>query len=124
MISMSRAETTLSNIAQPTLQPWRFYEKEYTTAGPQEWITLPDCGPVKVVLSFPSGPGSAFIEGTASPYDAVLPNDGAVNPIGAYSPIVYPLTDTVTDITPLLVQGETAIRINNVGGICAVSVRC
>ena len=99
-----------------------FYEQIYTTAGPQEWITLPDSGQSKVVISFPNGPGGAFLEGTCSPGD-LLVGQGK-SPTSPYTPVVYPLTDQVNDVTPVLVQGDTAIRINITSGIAALSVRC
>ena len=123
MVSMTRSDAAQSNISQPGLQPWKYYEKMYTTSGPQEWITMPDCKKVGVVISFPSGPAAAFLEGTCSPYDAIQ-SLGGVNPIGAYSPILVPITDTVTDVTSLVTQGWTAIRINSLGGNVAISVRC
>lgn len=123
MISMTRNDGAPSNIGQPGLTTYRYYEKTYTGVGPQEWIILPDAvGKSKVVISFPAGSGGAFLEGTSSPGDVIA--GYGVNPIGAYSPIVYPLTDSVTDITPVLVQGETAVRINIAGGPAAISVRC
>lgn len=114
---------SVSNYERPnSTGPFVFYEQTYTDVGPREWIYLPDCMPVKVVVSG-TGAWSAFIEGTASP-----PNDieGILVPgtVGVPIPITYPLTDTVTDVTPILVQGETAIRINSLGGTVSVSVRC
>jgi hypothetical protein len=47
-----------------------------------------------------------------------------VSPAGVFSPIVYPVQDMVQNITSVLVEGETAIRMNVVGGTVAISVRC
>jgi hypothetical protein len=108
----------------PGVGPVQWYETQYKLPGPQEWIFLPDAFQVKVVLSFPAG-GAAFIEGTSSPPEILLGESGATDQTGGASPIVYPLTDTVTDVTPLLVNGETAIRVNVLGGTrVAISVRC
>jgi len=121
MISMTRNQAQVSNASHPSGLCFRWYEKKYATAGVQEWITLPDVGRCKVVLSFPT-PGAAYLEGTCSPGEVI---DGSVaSPLGAFSPVTYPLTDEVSETTPLLVEGDTAIRVVALSGNVAISVRC
>lgn len=127
-IKMSRNNgygQSVSNYENPSSSgPFVYYEQTYTSAGPQEWIFLPDAvSPCKVCISF-QAPGAAFLEGTASP-----PND--VNGIavpgtqGLAVPVPYTIVDVVTDTTAQLVQGDTAIRLNIVGGTSVtISVRC
>jgi hypothetical protein len=126
MISMTRNSAAGSNVNNPPSSTGtysvQFYEQIYNTTGPQEWITLPDSGQSKIVVSFPKGSGSAFLEGTSSP--APLLQGIGKSPLGAYSPVIYQLTDDVTEITPVLVNGETAIRVNCLSGPVAISVRC
>lgn len=124
-----------SNYENPTVGPYQFYEARYVTAGPQEWIFAPDAGAMYVTVFFPQG-GAAFIEGTdESPADinasyttAGLPqnlpssNPMTVTPLLHYSHN-YPLTDIVTDVTRIKVEGCTAVRINVVGGSADVTVR-
>jgi len=132
MISMTRNQQAGSNtrpsapLTFGSTPSYEFYEQVYSTPGPQEWITLPDSGQSKVVISFPTGSGTAFLEGTCSPPD-MLGASGqeiGVSPAGVFSPIVYPVQDMVQNITSVLVEGETAIRMNVVGGTVAISVRC
>jgi hypothetical protein len=124
-VSMTRNEMGgggSSNYSRPDAGPWRYYEMSYKTVGPQEWIFLPDVGKSKVVLMFPF-PGAAFIEGSCSPVEDILQN--IADPTEVFSPGIYPLTDTVQDTTQLLVEGETAIRVNVVGGTnIIICVRC
>jgi hypothetical protein len=107
---------------------YQFYEQVYSTVGPQEWITLPDSGQSKVYISFPTGSGSAFLQGTCSPPDMCYnPSQGSLSPLnyrGPYSPVLLDLTDGVTDITAITIEGESAIRLNVLGGTAAISVRC
>ena len=101
----------------PASGPFAFYEAVYSTPGPQEWVFLPGFAKAKVCISFPAQ-GSAFLEGTVSPpndaerrADAVLASAAAV-----FSPAVYPLTDHVVDTTVLTIEGDTAVRVNVLGG--------
>jgi hypothetical protein len=114
MIQMSRSEGATSNYGRSS-GAFRIYEKQYSTLGPQEWITFPDAGQSKVVISFQS-PGAAFLEGSCS-----CPT--ATN-AGLLTPVVYPLTDTVTDVTQVTIEGDAAIRLNVLGGSAVISVRC
>ena len=132
MISMTRNPAVGSN-ALPSAPgneyytpSYQFYEMVYNTLGPQEWITLPDAGQSKVVVSFPNGTGSAVLEGTCSPPEMVSPQGGLspLNTRGAFSPFAYPITDSITEPTGILVQGDTAIRLNVIGAPAAISVRC
>ena len=114
MISMSRSEGAGSNYGKQA-GVFRIYEKQYLTVGPQEWITLPDAGQSKVVVSFLTA-GSAFIEGSCSPPDAT--NAGLI------TPVTYAITDTVSDTTAVTLNGESMIRLNVLGGTAVISVRC
>ena len=108
----------------PATSPYvEFYEQLYATLGPQEWILLPDAGQSKVVLSFPKGAGFAFLDGTCSPPTVAMGQE--VSPLGAYAPVIYPLVDPpVTDTTQVLIEGDSAIRVNVLSGSVGISVRC
>ena len=124
---MTRNPAAGSNLNSPqsSTGTWyaQFYEQIYTTVGPQEWIFLPDAGQSKVVISFPKGNGTAFLEGSCSP-PTILQGIGLKSPLGNYSPVIYQLTDSVTEVTPLVINGETAIRVNCLSGTVGISVRC
>ena len=132
MVSMTRNTAAGSNTPPSagmifgSTPCYQFYEQVYTTQGAQEWITMPDAGQSKVTIAFPSGNGAAFLEATCSPPDMLgAPGQEiGVSPAGAFSPIVYPLQDTVNNITTVIIEGDMAIRINNLGGTVAISVRC
>lgn len=117
----------------PPGRPVQFLEARYTSTGPQEWIFAPDAGAIYVTLFFPLGGGAAFIEGTdEGPSDvnagASAPeNINPANPVSrtlAHFQHFYPLTDTVTDITRIKVEGCSAVRVNVIGGTVDVTVRC
>jgi hypothetical protein len=134
MISMTRNEEAGSNtrpanvITFGNVPSYKYYEQVYFTIGPQEWITLPDAGQSKVVVTFPTGTGSAMLEGTASPPDMCYnPSQGSLSPLnyrGPFSPATYPIVDTITEPTGVIIQGDTAIRLNIIGAPAAISVRC
>ena len=123
MISLTRNQQAGSNARPSNVGSYHQYEKAYNTVGPQEWITLPDTlAPCKVCVSFPQ-PGSAIIEGTCSPAE-ILQGTGT-DTTGGWSPVFYPLAEMVTDTTQILVQGDTAIRLNILAGtIVIISVNC
>jgi hypothetical protein len=127
---MTRNQQAGSNIktkwqTQPANFSTQFYEQLYTSAGSQEWISMPDAGQSKVVISFPLGVGAAFLEGTCSPPDLYSTVTSGTSPIGSTSPVTYVLQDTVTENTAIVIWGDAAIRINNVGGTpVGISVRC
>jgi hypothetical protein len=124
----------------------RFLEVIYNLLGPQEWIVLPDAGQSKVCISFPNGTGAAYLQGTCSPPDMLgegypfgtnqnlgpgtlggVTGNSPLNSstlVPGYSPVVYTIQDTVTDITPVLINGDTAIRLWVLAGTVGLSVRC
>lgn len=112
----------------PANRPVQFYEARYSTAGPQEWIFAPDAGPWYVTLFFLAGAGAAFLEGTdegmtdiiGSPMSPPTPYNAALLAVQHF----YPITDTVTDITRVKIEGATAVRVNVVGGVVDVTARC
>ena len=113
----------------PAARPVQFFEARYATAGPQEWIYAPDAGPWYVTLYFMGqGGGAAFLEGTdegitditGTPMSPPTPWNAQL--LAAQHN--YPLTDTVTDVTRVKVEGATAVRVNVVGGTVDVTARC
>ena len=130
VVSMTRNQQAGSNCRPNILGAYQEYEQIYTTLGPQEWIALPDAGQSKVSVSFPTGTGSAVLEGTCSPADMLYPasqNEQAVSPankFGAFSPIAYSISDSITEITAIVIQGDSAIRLNVIGAPAVISVRC
>jgi len=127
MVSMTRNPQSGSN-TRPVfgVGSYEYYEQVYTTVGPQEWIALPDAGQCKVTISFPSGAGGAYLEGTTSPPDMLgaVGQEIGISPLGAYSPVHYVIQDEVNADTVVVTQGDTAIRVNVMGGTVGISVRC
>ena len=115
----------VSNYETSPGQAIQFFEERYTTPGPQPWIYAPDAGRWAVTVFFNMGAGAAFIEGTdESPNDiqGVIPPGS--DPVRISSSHYYPLTETVTDATRIIVEGCTAVRINVLGGTVDVTARC
>jgi hypothetical protein len=117
-----QAGSNLDNKTRPDTGPQyvQFYEQVFTVPGPSEWFILPDPGPVKVCISFPSGSGSAQLQGTCSPPGVIT---GIETSLVAGSPVFYDLSETVSATTAILVQGESAIRLNVGYGPAAISIR-
>lgn len=118
----SEAGSNLGNKTSPANTPrfCRYFEQVYTEAGFTEWLLLPDAGIYKVCISFPTGVGSAQLRGTCSPPDVITGQSPAVT---ATSPVGYDLSEMVTDTTAILVQGDSAIRLNIGTGPVCLSVR-
>lgn len=115
-----------SNFENPNGGPVQFLEARYTGVGPQEWIYAPDSGEWAVTMFFLEvGGGSAFLEGTDEPPCDV----GGTCPASPRPDVLneqhfYPITETVTDTTRVIVKCCTAVRVNVLGGTVDVTARC
>ena len=118
-VTLTRNSSAGSNLTG-NAQYIQFYERIYTVAGPSEWFIMPDTGLVKVCISFPTGVGSAQLQGTASPPTVITGIEKSSVP---GSPVVYDLSDTVIETTVISVRGESAIRLNVGTGPAAISIR-